>query len=528
MATLVDTHSELFDAMSYVWPESGPYIPHEPSVPQDAFLWLQCIEALYGGAAGGGKSDALLMSALQYVDVPGYSALLMRKTYTELMLEAALLDRAHKWLDHTDANWNGETMRFTFPSGARLAFGYLQHKQDRDRYQSAEFQFIGIDELTKFEESDYRFMFSRLRKPPTCPEEDHADAPPIWDDDRNGFVCDYCGRDAPMVSAVPLRMRSATNPGGKGHKFVKDRFITPWQKKEYHSKRAFIPAKLSDNKHVDQTSYREALAMLEPELVDQLLEGNWDAREPGNWMMRDPRWIDAAVERGAKLWSDHLSGRKRLPDPVSLVGSDMREFRGLTNCIDWGEHTQGYVIWPLEQGGIFVPPSEVVKISADPMEATHAMLEISMKFEHPLVASSYDAAGIQSMRTYLAIARKLKRYTDLRSTGIPFNKYKREGIGYLRTLARRAYEGETERFLAIHPSNEELIRQLKWWERKMTAIGGETEDAVKVDDHGPDALVAGVALTARKYRAYIEQMLLDAYGDDDDEFEDGEALEYGN
>src|SRR5436309_15368158 len=98
----VPTDEEWVDGMDYPWP-TGPYIPHEPTVPQDVFLWYQGLEALYGGAAGGGKSDALLMGALQWVDVPGYAAILLRKTYTELMLENALLDRSIKWLGHTDA-----------------------------------------------------------------------------------------------------------------------------------------------------------------------------------------------------------------------------------------------------------------------------------------------------------------------------------------------------------------------------------------------------------------------------------------
>ena len=483
----MSTDTAWADALEYPWPD-GPYIPHEPSVPQDAFLWLTCIEALYGGAAGGGKSDALLMAALQYIDTPGYSALLLRKSYTELMLENALLDRAQKWLGHTDAQWNGETMRFTFPSGARLAFGFLKSLGDRERYQSAEYQMIGFDELTKFDESDYRFMFSRLRKHPTVD--------------------------------IPLRMRGATNPGGRGHKWCKERFIDPYYKREYNPKRAFIPAKLADNEHVDQESYREALAMLEPELVEQLLEGNWDAREPGDWMMRDPRWIDSAAVLGAKLWSNHKSGKERLPVPMSITNAGLKQ--GLTNCVDWGEYTQSYVIWPLPNGGIFVPPSEVVQISRDPVETTKAMIDMSMKFEYPLVTSNYDAAGIQSMRTYLAVVRQIDRYKMLRSSGVPFNKYKRETIGYLRTLARRTYAGETERILAIHPENEELIRQLKWWRRK----DPESDDAIKEDDHGPDALVAGAAHIARKYREFIEKMMLDAAGHTDDAYEEGE--EYGS
>ena len=482
------TTDTLTDATRIVWP-SGEYIPHAPTVPQHAFLWLTNLEALYGGAAGGGKSDAMLMAALQYIDTPGYAALLLRKTYNELMLEGALLDRAMKWLGHTDASWNGETRRFTFPSGATLTFGFLQRMQDRARYQSSEFQFIGCDELTAFDESDYRFMFSRLRR-------------------TDGIN-------------VPLRMRGATNPGGKGHKWVKERFIDPWQREEYNPKRTFIPAKLGDNPHIDQVSYREALDLLEPDMAKQLLEGDWDAREPGYWMMKDPRWIDACAELGRQLWADHTSGRKRLPMPMTVQSRLSHDNPGLTNCMDWGEHTQSYVVWPLPQGGIFVPPSEVVGLSDDPAEVTHRIMEVAMAFEYPVVQSNYDAAGVQSMRTYVNIMRKFPRFAELRSTGIPFNKYKKEGIGYLRTLARRTYFGERERLLAIHPDNEELIRQLKRWQRK----DEESDEAVKEDDHGPDALVAGVALTARRNRQYIEKKLLDAYGDTDDAYTKGEEYE---
>jgi len=79
------------------------YIPQAPTVKQAAFLLLPVIEAFYGGQPGGGKSSALLMAALQYVDVPGYSALLLRRTYADLALAGALMDRARSWLVGTDA-----------------------------------------------------------------------------------------------------------------------------------------------------------------------------------------------------------------------------------------------------------------------------------------------------------------------------------------------------------------------------------------------------------------------------------------
>jgi hypothetical protein len=89
------------------------------------FLLLNNEEALYGGAAGGGKSDAMLMAALQYVDVPGYNAILFRRTFQDLALPESLMDRSLQWLGGSDAKWNSSTHTWTFPSGARLAFGYL-------------------------------------------------------------------------------------------------------------------------------------------------------------------------------------------------------------------------------------------------------------------------------------------------------------------------------------------------------------------------------------------------------------------
>ena len=74
-------------------PKMTRYIAETPTVKQQAFLLLDCHEALFGGAAGGGKSSALLMAALQYVDVPGYAALILRRTYADLALPGAVSRR---------------------------------------------------------------------------------------------------------------------------------------------------------------------------------------------------------------------------------------------------------------------------------------------------------------------------------------------------------------------------------------------------------------------------------------------------
>jgi hypothetical protein len=224
--------------VQYAQSQRATFTPHTPHPKQAEFLALDCLEALFGGAAGGGKSDALLMAALQYVDVPGYTAGLFRRTYADLAQPGAIMERARQWLAGTAAQWNEQRKQFRFPSGAILQFGYMDTAADRFRYQGTEYQFIGWDELTQFPEQSYRYMFSRLRK-------------------LRGVN-------------IPLRVRGATNPGGIGHEWVRRRFINPGD-----DARPFIPSKLDDNPSLDAEEYRQALAELDSTTRKQLEEGLW-------------------------------------------------------------------------------------------------------------------------------------------------------------------------------------------------------------------------------------------------------------
>lgn len=232
---------------------------------------------MFGGAAGGGKSDCLLMAALQYVDEPGYAALILRRTYADLALPNAIMDRADQWLRPTDAKWNDDTKTWTFPSGATLTFGYLERESHKYRYDGPEFQFIGFDELTHFTQSQYTYMFSRLRKLET--------------------------------SDIPIRMRSATNPGGPGHQWVKQRFIIEGRAKG----RVFIPSKLSDNPSINKEEYELSLSELDPVTKQQKLDGNWDAAAEGLIFQRE--WFKTihpsrvpTLRRNIRYWD--LAGTK--------------------------------------------------------------------------------------------------------------------------------------------------------------------------------------------------------------------------
>ena len=106
-------------------------------------------EVLYGGAAGGGKSDALLMEALRQVHIPHYRGLILRKTYPQL---SELIDRSRELYGRAfpEARYNGTDHCWTFPGGAKIYFGSMQHAKDRINYQGKRYDFIGFDELTHF------------------------------------------------------------------------------------------------------------------------------------------------------------------------------------------------------------------------------------------------------------------------------------------------------------------------------------------------------------------------------------------
>lgn len=232
----------------------NPWIPSDPTPKQAEFLLSRDLEMLYGGAAGGGKSEGLLMAASQYLEVPGYSALLLRKSYADLALSGALMDRAREWWGDTTARWDEKTKTWHFPSGATITFGYLEYERDKYRYQSAEFQMIGFDELTQFTETQYLYLFSRLRRLKSV--------------------------------RVPVRMRAGATPGGTGHEWVEARFI--------NGGKPFLSAKLGDNPHLDREEYMLSLSELDVVTREQLLEGDWSVRAAGGIFCRE--WFSIVDE----------------------------------------------------------------------------------------------------------------------------------------------------------------------------------------------------------------------------------------
>lgn len=228
------------------------------------------------------------MAALQYVDCRRYSAILFRRTYSDLSLPGALMDRMNEWLRGSDARWNDQRKTWTFPSGATVSFGYMESDADKYRYQGAEFQMVGFDELTQFTETQYEYLFSRLRR-------------------LEGVE-------------IPLRMRSASNPGGIGHQWVKSRFIA----EPREPGRVFISARLEDNPYLDQTAYEGSLLQLDHITRAQLRQGDWDILAAGNKFKREWFEIVSAVPanlRRVRFWDLAATEPKQGRDPDYTVGA---------------------------------------------------------------------------------------------------------------------------------------------------------------------------------------------------------------
>lgn len=266
----------------------NPWIPKLPHPRQELFLQFDGLEGLYGGAARGGKSEALLMAALQYVDVPGYNALILRRTYKELAQQGGMIDRAGDWLAGTSAKKRDGGLEWRFPAGAVLKLASMDNEADKLKFRGAELQFVGFDETTTFSEAQYTYLFSRLTK-------------------KAGM-------------AVPTRLRGGTNPGGPGHGWCKKRFID-----ETHLERLFVQAFVQDNPTVDYADYVRSTSAMDHFTRSQLLEGSWEEYSGG---LFEPGWFQLVEAVPSDLylirWWD-LAGTAAKPgrDPDWTVGALM-------------------------------------------------------------------------------------------------------------------------------------------------------------------------------------------------------------
>ncbi len=252
ISTTVQKHLE--ETQSFV-----AFMPNEG--PQTEFLAAPEKDVLYGGAAGGGKSFAMLVDPLRYCHKTAHRALILRRSMPELR---ELIDKSRELYPKA---FPGSRFRevekiWNFPSGAKIEFGFLERDADVYRYQGQAYSWIGFDEITHLPtEFGWNYLASRLRT--TDPE-------------------------------IKTYLRCTANPGGVGAYWVKKRYMEAAEPNSSFTgddglTRKFIPARLADNPFLaEDGEYERMLLSLPPIQRKQLLEGNWDVNEGAAFVEFDP------------------------------------------------------------------------------------------------------------------------------------------------------------------------------------------------------------------------------------------------
>ncbi len=309
------------DAPKRVSPQAGP---------QEAFLSSQADIAIYGGAAGGGKSYALLIEPLRHLNNGEFGAVIFRRTTKQVRNEGGLWDESMKiYSQFAKEPPKESTLEWKFPSGMRVQFAHLEHEKNVFDWQGSQLAFIGYDELTHFEEAQFWYMFSRNRSTSGVPGYIRAGCNP----DKNSWVRDFIawwiGEDG---YAIPER-------SGVLRWFIRvnDKVIwadSPEELKTEYGEHVlpksvtFIPSKLEDNKILMDAdpSYAANLDALPRVERMRLKDGNWDVQPAAGMYFKKTQFeiVDVAPAgcEAVRYWdraATEVSDKNKNPDYTAGV-----------------------------------------------------------------------------------------------------------------------------------------------------------------------------------------------------------------
>lgn len=286
-------------------------IQHEwrPNPKQEKFLGLpdEVFEALYGGAAYGGKSEVLGVLPLLrgFISHPRFKGIHFRRTYGEL--EKEIIPRMMEFYQPTGASWNGSKREWVWSSGARIFAAHVEHEQDVRKYDTSEFNYMAFDELTSFTEFQYLYLA--------------------------GSRCRSSHKDLPAI------VRAGTNPGNIGNGWVKERFkvdsvpsLTIIKDKVTGKLRTYIQALPQDNTRVPKDKLADYLASLE-----LLPPAEKRAKKYGDW---------SAFE--GQVFSEFRIAH--IPDEPHnalhvIDGMNLPSYWPIILAIDWGFAANAYRLW---------------------------------------------------------------------------------------------------------------------------------------------------------------------------------------
>lgn len=365
-------------------PEHGKVL-WSPFPRQERFLEIpdDIFEALYGGAAGGGKSELLLWLpiARRFHEHPRFHGIIFRKNFPDL--EESLIMRSYNIYEPVGGKYNEQKHLWRFPNGARLRFSYIEKDSDVRDHDTAEYNYLAFDELTQFTEFQYRYMTSRVRS----------------------------------SSDLPAIVRAASNPGNIGHSWVRDRFVSPARQggklikdKRTKTKRIFIPAKLTDN---------PALLKNDPEYINRLQilpEAERKAKIEGDWYtfsgqvfseFRTARFLDEPE------YALHVVEPFKIPEWwPKVVG------------IDWGFTAKTWVgvVAIAPDGKMFLYKEYVC--TKKQIKIWGADVQRMLQFEENIVESVLDPSAWRNLGEEQSLAEQI-----IAATGLPLNEADNDRVG---------------------------------------------------------------------------------------------------
>ncbi len=399
---------------------------------------------VYGGAAGSGKSYALLVEPIcrGLHKIPGFNAVIFRRTYKQVTETGGPWDKACEIYPHVGGVAHVGDLEFRFPSGAKIAFRHCQHEQDKHNYAGSEICYLGFDELYHFTESQFLFLTSRNRS--TCGVRPYIRATtnpdPGW---LRVFLAPWVHDEWPGERFKSGEIRWQVRQEGKV-RWVSEG--TPFSKSV-----TFIAARLEDNPTLNDDpnqDYRTTLLALPPVEQQRLLYGNWNVREEG---LVYPEFVDCLVEAEDR------------PEKPDIGGMDF----GLRNPFValWGYEDHDGVMWITEcyyKRELTIPEHSEklpknIKWWCDPAGAQEIL-----QLRH----ADHDVRPCVHM--------------PVRGAGGEIKNPKMAGISTVRNRMR------TGRLKIVRPKCRELVRELGLYMRDPDKP--ETEEPTKENDHAPDAL----------------------------------------
>lgn len=271
--------------MAAISPQAGP---------QTEFFRTRADIAVYGGAAGGGKTWALLAEPLRHIDNPRFGAVFFRRTTPEITNEGGPWDEAMSIYPGFKAVPKIGDRTFIFPTGASVQFSHIEHETDKLKWQGSQIALIEFDELTHFTEGQFFYMLSRNRS--TCGVKPYlrASTNPDYDSWVRKFIDPFIGDDGFPNDQCGQLIYFARSGGKIDYAWTKAELVKKynWLNPDTDiMSLTFIPSSLDDNKILTEKdpSYRGRLLSMSSVEQKRLLLGNWDAKDETGRMFFNPR-----------------------------------------------------------------------------------------------------------------------------------------------------------------------------------------------------------------------------------------------